>query len=294
MNVSKKTEIKRLIIYLILSFGMAWTIFIIYILTGNKWDGSNANLESFVGLGMLTPFLAHILTRWITKEGFAMTGKDSIMLGISFKNKKWIFFLFALFIPWIVFEAGYAITLVFFPDLFDMEIYKQFGIDKLMVYFMPVISIISATIISFAALGEEAGWRGYMMPKLIKIMGMKKALIAGGIIWGLWHAPLTCIGHNFGTDYPGFPYLGILLMCIDCVCMGIVLTFITVKTGSVWPAAIMHSVNNANPCILSFFMNLEKAGEIMPNPLLGWVFLLIPNIVFAIICFVVLCRERSK
>lgn len=56
MNVSKKTETKRLIIYLILSFGMAWTIFIIYILTGHKWDGSNANLESFVGLGMLTPF----------------------------------------------------------------------------------------------------------------------------------------------------------------------------------------------------------------------------------------------
>ena len=75
---------------------------------------------------------------------------------------------------------------------------------------MPANAIVSGTIGSFAALGEEGGWRGYMMPKLFKITGRKRALIIGGVICGLWHAPLTCIGHNFGTDYPGFPYLGIV------------------------------------------------------------------------------------
>ena len=86
------------------------------------------------------------------------------------------------------------------------------------------------------------------------------AFIIGGVIWGLWHAPLTCIGHNYGTEYPGFPYLGILMMCIFCTLMGIILTFVTEKSGSVWPAAIMHAVNNTNPSILNGYIDYEKVS----------------------------------
>lgn len=289
---NKKLEIKRLVIYLVLAFAMAWAVFFAFILTGHKWDGSNPNLESFTALGMLTPLLAHILTRMITKEGFAMTGRDSMMLGISLKNKKWFFYLFAMIVPWIYFEIGHALNFLFYPEIFDPEGYKQFEISKNMIVFLPLISILQGTLISFAAFGEEGGWRGYMMPKLIKLMGTKKAVVAGGIIWGLWHAPLTCVGHNFGTDYPGFPYLGILIMCMNCTFLGITLTYITVKSGSVWPAAVMHAVNNANPSILAVFTDLEKANEIMVNPILGYVLLDIPLLILGIICFVLLCKEK--
>ena len=102
-----------------------------------------------------------------------------------------------------------------------------------------------------------------MMPKLMKITSRGKALVIGGIIWGLWHAPLTCIGHNFGTDYPGFPYLGIIFMCIYCVLMGVVLTFMTEMSGSVWPAAILHAVNNTQPSILNGYLNPDNADTIL-------------------------------
>lgn len=292
-EMNKKLEIKRLVIYLALAFAMAWAIFFAFILTGHRWDNSNPNLESFTGMGMLVPFLAHVLTRKITKEGFAMTGKDSMMLGISLKDKKWIFYLIAMFLPWIYFEAGHALNLLCYPEIFDPEGYKQFEISKNMVVFLPLISILQGTLVSFAAFGEEGGWRGYMMPKLIKLMGTKKAVVGGGIIWGLWHAPLTCVGHNYGTDYPGFPYLGILLMCISCTFFGIALTYITVKSGSVWPAAIMHAVNNANPSILAVFTNTEKAAEITTNPLLNYVLLDVPIVILGIICFVLLCRNEK-
>ena len=154
------------------------------------------------------------------------------------------------------------------------------------------MAIINGAIGSFAAFGEEGGWRGYMMPKLIELVGTKKAVFIGGIIWGVWHAPLTCVGHNFGLDYPGFPYLGILLMCVDCTSMGIMLTYITQKTNSIWPAAIMHAVNNANPSILAVYTNTERAAQVMPNPIMGFVILLIPTIVIGSICLVLLCREK--
>lgn len=292
-ELNRKAETRRLIIYLALSFAFAWAVFFAFILTGHRWDGSNPNLESFIGLGMLSPLLAHIITRAITKEGFAMTGEDSMMLGISFQNRKWLFFLFALLVPWIYFEIGHALNLLIYPEIFDPDGNTQLGISKSMIIFIPIMSILQGAIISFAALGEEGGWRGYMMPKLMKLMGTKKAVFAGGIIWGLWHAPLTCVGHNFGTDYKGFPYLGILLMCINCICLGTALTYVTVKSGSVWPAAIMHAVNNANPSILSVFTDLEKADEVMANPILGFIILDIPMMVLGIICFVFLCKDEK-
>lgn len=126
-GLNQKTEMKRLLIYLALAFALAWTVFFAFILTGHRWDGSNPNLESFTALGMLAPLFAHILTRMITKEGFAMTGRDSMMMGISFKNKKWVFFLFAMIVPWIYFEIGHALIFLIYPESFDADGNKKSG-----------------------------------------------------------------------------------------------------------------------------------------------------------------------
>lgn len=283
-------DVKRLLIYLCLSFGLTWGMFGAIIFNGFKWDGSNPYMESFVGLGMLMPFAAHVLTRLITGEGFSMTGKNSLMLGISFKNKKWKYYIFALLVPWVYFEIIHIMALVIVPEAFDTSVLPELGYDNSVAFVYPIYVIISCTIMSFAALGEEGGWRGYMMPKLIEIMGLPKSIIFGGIIWGLWHAPLTCVGHNFGTDYPGFPYVGIIIMCIQCTLIGTMLTYITIKTESVWPAAIMHAVNNGNPSIASNFINTDIFEGKIGGTLLPYVLLMIPMI---IIVGIILFREKK-
>ena len=291
--MNRKLETKRLLLYLAFSFGLTWCIFFAFILTGHKWDGSNPRLETFAALGMLMPALSHILTRQCTKEGFAVTGKDSMMLGISFGSRKWFYFVFAMVVPWLYFEIWHALALLVSPEMFDPNYYQVIGIDKNLIWLMPLNGIVTGTVISFAAFGEEFGWRGYMMPKLIKLLGIKKAVFAGGIIWGLWHAPLTCVGHNFGTDYPGFPYLGILVMCLDCTVTGIMLTYLTVKSGSIWPAAIMHAVNNANPSILALFTNTDKAAGILNHSFNGYFLYFIPTAIIAGFCLVQLCRDKE-
>lgn len=291
--MDRKLEIKRLLIYLALSFGLTWIIFFAYIVTGHKWDGSNTNMEMFVGLGMLMPFAAHILTRIITKEGFAMTGRDSVMLGISFRDKKWKCYIFALFIPWLYFEVMHLLAIIFVPKSLDGSVLKNLGISKGLAFAYPIITIVSCAFASFAALGEEGGWRGYMMPKLLKLMSVPKAIIVGGVLWGIWHAPLTCVGHNYGTDYPGFPYVGILLMCIQCTLLGIMLTYITIKSQSVWPAAIMHSVNNGNPTILKFFINTDTFERKYPGPVFSSLLLAIPIIVIDVIIIMIAIRKNK-
>ena len=306
--MNKKTELKRLLIYLAFSFGTAYAWFFITNMKFETWQEMPPAKESFIALGMLTPLLAHILTRLVTKESFKLCGKDSMMLGISFKNGKWVFFLLAMLLPWIYIELGNALTILFFRELYDPEYYVSLEIDKRILNIFPLAAIVSGVFASFAAFGEEAGWRGYMMPKLLKLFGADEdtsfakgkqfratllACITGGIIWGLWHAPLTCIGHNFGTDYPGFPFTGIARMCIFCTLVGIMLTFVTVKSGSVWPAAIMHAVNNAGPSILNGYINPERASTWITRYLSG-IWQMAVMLIFAVICLVLLLSDKSK
>ncbi len=53
-------------------------------------------------------------------------------------------------------------------------------------------------------LGEELGWRGYLLPKLLPL-GQWNAILVSGVVWGGWHASAIAQGHN----YPGYPVLGI-------------------------------------------------------------------------------------
>ena len=280
MNIEKK----RLLIYLGLAFGMAWLVFFVFILTGHTWSGSTPELMSLISLGMLAPTAAHIITRKITGEGFRLSGKDSMMLGIDLKGKKWLFFLVAVILPVIYATLGDVIIWLSCPEAFGITDVRPF-----VAITYPLLAVVSGVVLSFAALGEELGWRGYMMPKLIELIGMPKAIITGGIIWGLWHAPLTCVGHNYGMDYPGFPYVGIILMCLMCMALGTVLTYVTIKTGSIWPAAFMHAINNSSPSVMVVFMNHDVKIPIWIHALSN-----IPLILLAILCFSLMMKKKEQ
>ena len=89
------------------------------------------------------------------------------------------------------------------------------------------------------AFGEEYGWRGYLQGELIKL-GRVRGILLVGVIWGLWHAPIIAMGHN----YPGYPVLGIFLMTLYTVALGFFLGYAVLKSGSVWLAAFLHGLNN--------------------------------------------------
>jgi membrane protease YdiL (CAAX protease family) len=90
------------------------------------------------------------------------------------------------------------------------------------------------------ALGEELGWRGFLLPRLLPL-GQWKAILISGIIWGVWHAPVIAQGHN----YPGYPILGIFMMIVFCVLLGIIFSWLYLNTHSPWVAALAHGSVNA-------------------------------------------------
>lgn len=96
------------------------------------------------------------------------------------------------------------------------------------------------TVNAIAGFGEELGWRGFLL-KEYSDMKFWKASILIGFIWGLWHAPLILLGHN----YPEHPIIGVLMMIIWCILLTPFFNYITIKAKSVIAAAIMHGTLNA-------------------------------------------------
>lgn len=96
------------------------------------------------------------------------------------------------------------------------------------------------TINGLFAFGEELGWRGFLQRELAPL-GFARASALIGAIWGLWHAPLILLGHNF----PDHPPLGVLVMTAACVLLGILISWVTLRAGTVIAAAIAHGTLNA-------------------------------------------------
>jgi membrane protease YdiL (CAAX protease family) len=117
-------------------------------------------------------------------------------------------------------------------------------------------------------MGEELGWRGFLLPKLMPL-GQWKALIISGAIWGVWHAPAIAQGHN----YPDHPILGILLMTVFCILVGIIIGWMYLNTHSPWVAALAHGSINAWAGLPFLFLkpgfDTALGGTLTSMP--GWV-----------------------
>ena len=203
-----------------------------------------------------------------------------------------IWFFVAMLLPFIYCEIGRAILVLVYPKLLlSKTMCMTFGITAGSILGNVGRKLVMSLAFTFVAIGEESGFRGYMMPKLMKLFGTGKAVIVGGIVWGLWHLPLICMGHNFGTSYPGFPYLGIILMTVECICAGSILTFLTIKTKSIWPAAVMHAVNNSSPGVLGLILNTHELGKM--NTIAVATITLIPLFIIGIICLLIMVRQNQ-
>ena len=237
----RKMTVIRLVVFCVLSFVPFWIILpMMNAAYGEPVYMSEAAAPAVYALGtfgMLIPSMAHLLTRLVTGEGFANT-----YLGVHFKgNGKW--YLASVWVK--LAESVIGALLIWRLCAGELSFQEAFPLEEPKALIgMILLQLAFTIIVFFPGFGEEWGWRGYMMPKLLTLMPKWAAVLLGGVIWGLWHAPLTIAGHNFGIDYTGYPWTGIMQMCLMCVLMNAFLTLLTEKTRSIYPASFCHMVNN--------------------------------------------------
>lgn len=270
----------RAVTFCIITFAITWAyeFAVVYPLVGNTnvLTGMPAVATVAIGGAMFFPALGVVLTRLVTGEGF----KNLHIKPLPWRQSlRW--FAFAWFVPAVLIALGAVVYFCLFPGDFDPSCLGVQGLldtSAALSGATPEIPVTAAQLVwiqiaigaflgpalnIFTTFGEEWGWRGYLVPELAKRMGIVPNMLVSGAIWGLWHAPITALGHNYELGYAGYPWTGILAMMALCVCFGILLTFVTVKTGSCLAAAVSHGAINSLAAAPAMF---SLAGG---NPFIG-------------------------
>lgn len=93
----------------------------------------------------------------------------------------------------------------------------------------------------FWTAGEEIGWRGYMLTRLVAA-GVPRPLFASGLIWAVWHVPLILSGvYASGPN----PWLAAGLFMVTVMGVALVIGVLRLRSGSVWPAIVLHAAWNS-------------------------------------------------
>ena len=230
-------ETKRIIVFLVLVFAITFGIEfgIIYPLVEQYGYDTNATVTLAVAGVMFIPALCVLLTRLITGEGFRNSWLRPHFKG----NIK--YYLFAWLAPSVLITIGAVVYYLCFPEQFDpnsgyiMKTMAEVGGElpanmpplKVLIIGQIVTAVLFGPILNFiTCFGEEWGWRGYLLPKMAAKMPRIPMLLITGTIWGLWHAPVIAMGHNYGTDYWGYPVVGIAMMCIFCIALGTIFSYL--------------------------------------------------------------------
>lgn len=308
-----KMDKKKVIAYTLLTLGIAWAIEIVASLVKVYNPGSLGAVVFPAGLAacMFVPLIVTI----ILKTGVKKIGWKPKLKG----NVRWIFF--AVLMPMVFTILGFLAFFMIRPDLFKLDgsylliEVKDQGLDPveykkaldqsgLSMEMMALISTIQCItyapfINMFLAIGEEAGWRGFLYPELKKRFSRPLTWVIGGIIWAAFHFPAMLIaGYEYGSDYIGAPILGLVTFTLTCIIWGMFCEIIYDKTKCIWFPALFHGGINASATMYRMVLDGAKADEISklmvfgpaPHGLISF----IPTLIIAVVVAVIVLKEDKK
>lgn len=193
---------------------------------------------------MWIPALVSIFLRVANREGF-----DDVGLRLG-KPRFW---LYAYGVPlaaatvtyslaWLLGQVSITVYLrqqsMYGPLPFRLAwINANAGVLGFLAQRLVVVMTLGALIGFGFALGEEIGWRGYLLPRLVKA-NVRFPILVSGIIWGIWHVPFVLL------TFQHQPYVTAVLYVFLCVVFAVFVGWLRLASGSVFVAAMAHAAYN--------------------------------------------------
>lgn len=266
-----------LLVFLAAAFGLAWPVQVglALLARGTGLSASPWLVLPVAFLLMWPPALGAYLARRVEGAGFADAG---------LRWPAWGYVILAWFMPALLTLVSTAYSLAIYPLDAELSTLRsmlaQTGrevpvpVEILLAGQVAAGLTVAVLINSLFAFGEELGWRGYLLPRLMGRLGTWPGIILHGAVWGLWHGPLILLA---SYNYPGHPppYLpGVFLFTVFCILLGIIFAWLRLASGSVLPPTIAHGAFNAIgglPLLLLKGVDPAVAGPLW-SPV-GWVVL---------------------
>lgn len=242
-------------LYILLAFGLAWLCQVYGSLLLLR-DGNAAVYRALLSVSMFCPLVAVLAVKKVylhqpTGIGWKVRGKRRYWLAAWFGPA--VFTVLAALLYFAVFSSrldlsGSWLVTAYGGEMDAETLRSQLGVSSLS--YMLETGLFAITLAPpinmLFAVGEEAGWRGYMMPQLKERFGLLNGRLLGGVIWGVWHWPIMLLtGYEYGTNYLGAPVLGLVVWCVVCFALNTLLDWLYEKTGCIWVSAIAHGAFNA-------------------------------------------------
>ena len=246
---------KNVKLYIAIAYGLIWGAGLVFYLSGTNvasFAGATQLLASFC---MFIPLVATLICQKSSKEPLLRN------VGISWKVNRWWFF------GWLIVPLIPLLTILFTHWTIGLSFNVPGETVPLGFMNKPVgmvgITLLSGmvagvTINALFAFGEEIGWRGYLLKQFEGKNFLTTSIIIG-IIWGLWHAPLILLGHN----YPQHPQWGVLMMVVLSIPLSFIIQYFRVKSGSVIVAAVMHGTFNALAGMAYIFIDMNNWNDLI-------------------------------
>ena len=247
---------RKILKFVALTFFICWLLIGVFYAFGGEWGSRKSTGIAFIYM-WIPGIVAVYMQKFMYREPVRST------LAVYFKPNRW--FIAAWLLPALIALAASEIGLElpwheyspemegFIEKLSERLTPEQIeqmktGINALPVPFFWIVFlqglIGGVTISAVFAMGEELGWRGFLQRQFLN-MGFWKSSALIGFIWGIWHAPIILLGHN----YPEHPVAGVGMMVIFCLLISPIISYVRLKARSVVAAAIFHGTINSMAAI---------------------------------------------
>ncbi len=254
MVKDKRKEQAFIILFVIVALLSGWIGLFIDMLIPEQVEGQTLGM----GIWLVLPFLCGIAIRLVRNNWRDIGIKPNVK-----GNIKW----YGLAI--VVFPA-FTLLFTLIAWLFGLVRFSNFSDIAI----VPVI--VSMTVALFIKnIFEDFAWQGYLTPKLaaIRISDLKLYLIVG-LVWAFWHAPyyLYFLPDSFYSTTSSRLIDVFITSPVVITIWAVLFVEMTRITRSVWPAVIMHTIEDAIPNYLVFeekIIVFDGLGDILFNPLRG-------------------------
>jgi membrane protease YdiL (CAAX protease family) len=229
---TKNTTRSPIRLFVMLAFGLSWPI----LLYGFGWFGYGPNeiLKRFLlsCLGMLMVAVAAFIVRFFAE------GKNFGDVGWNLGHPKW-------YLGVLLFCASLWVIPLLVAHLFGQLEWKQ-TID-MEAWTVMALSLAGPSVI--AGFGEEFGWRGYLLPRLLSRRSQtREILVFIGIIWGIWHFPVALgpllKGLLENPSHWGPMVRKTLLNCVQmigaCMALSFIFGAMWLRTRSIFVLSFFH------------------------------------------------------
>jgi len=185
--------------------------------------------------------------------------------------------MFVSIVPLILYASAYLISAFIYNG--DFNVHWLLGFLNMSFWFLAALP--------FGPMGEELGWRGFLLPKLLEKHSIIKSTVIAGLAWGIWHLASFSFQGAAIPDFLPVSIWSILLFCINTIALSMVYTYVHLKSnGSVFMAIILHAFfNAASNIVFDFFSKTENFDILFTSYCL--------NILLAGVCGYLLIKNRA-